>query len=158
MYESERYCADHIDPFLGLRGCPDKEQPFNSREEVRLLRNNEQTWAAIASNEFGKVNGHGLPIMGDKDSRIARCHGQRSEVIQAAKAGFRGRSEIYTRLSAKDTGNDVLIEVGVCLEPYLHEPEACVSWRISSSLLNKRGLAWRTFWRSTSNSDSPCRR
>jgi len=74
-------CAYLIDPLLRFSGCPDEKQPFNGRERVGLLRDNEQTWAGIASDEFGELHGHGLPVVGNKDSPILPSQRQRLHVI-----------------------------------------------------------------------------
>ena len=158
IHESERDCAYRINPFFRLACCPNEKQRLNGRKQISLLRNNEQPGAGTASEEFREVRGHRFPVVGDKDSPVLRSDRQSFDVIQPAQASLLCCLEIHSRLAAQDAGNDVLIEISVCLESNLHVRGACVSWRASSSFLNKRGLALRTFWRSASNSDSPCRK
>ena len=58
--------------------------------------------------------------MGDQDSAVMCGPGQNLQVAEKAKARPVCCLEINLRLATQNSRDDIFIEVGVCLEAYLH--------------------------------------
>ena len=58
--------------------------------------------------------------MGDQNSPIASGESQNFQVRELAQASRSGGPKINLRLAAKNSCDNIFIEIGVCLEAYLH--------------------------------------
>jgi hypothetical protein len=94
-----------------------------------------------------------------RPSRAARVKTSKSERRRRPAVAAVWKSN--GRLAAQHSRDDVFIEVGVCLEAYLHGFRRWLTFSIfldSSSFLCRPGFACRACARNASNSRSCCRR
>jgi hypothetical protein len=114
--ESQRKVCDPINAFLGLGRRRNQQQIIDYARNREWLRNDQDSCAALAPDEFREVTWHGLFVMGDTHSTLFRCDFKDGEVAQACKPGMGCGLEVQAWRTTYRGKEDVLIKVGVRLK------------------------------------------
>ena len=81
-----------------------------------MLRHDDDPGAAVRFDELGEVARHRLGVVRHENPLLTRRKLQDLEVAEALQVRKLSRSEVHTRRSANQRGDDNLVEVGVRLK------------------------------------------
>jgi hypothetical protein len=150
---------NQADPILQI-GCveefPQQQQAVNSFSNTdALLRNEDEAWAVLLSDEFAEVPFHRVDIVTHQNPIIFRSGGQHIRIGEARQGDPLGSAKIHARDATQDAGKDRVLKVGVSLKP---DPHANKRFRASSSRDWSSGFAGFAALSSSSHFFSRCRR
>lgn len=150
-----------VRPIRSVGGRPYQEQCVDCSEEISLLGHDQKARAHVRTNISCECPWHGPAIMGDQNTTFAGCQSENIQVREKAEACRGCGLKINQRLATQEAGNNIFVEVGVCLEAYLHGFRRWLTSSIfldSSSFLCRLGFARCAWARNASNSRSCSRR
>lgn len=120
---SERKPAETVRPFLNFRDVPDQEKFLDGLRDRHGSRNQNQTRTVATFDELAKVPRHGPDIVCNQNPAQRRSNSENFRVRHAFGDHSLRQLEIKCRFSAKNTCDDILVEIGICekteKQPYL---------------------------------------
>jgi ECF sigma factor len=84
--ESNRQEHDSICPFLPVCCRPDQNQIVRGLSQRQMLRNDDQTRAALQPREFDEMSRHRCLIVRDQNTVLACGDGENIQIVQAVQA------------------------------------------------------------------------
>jgi hypothetical protein len=112
-----------VRPFHGFGHMPDQENFFNGLRHRHGSGNQNQTGTVVAGDKLTEVPRHRADIMRYQNPAQRFCDSENVRIRHTFRDDALRQFEINFRFAAKNTGDDILIKIGVGKEtdsqPYL---------------------------------------
>jgi hypothetical protein len=130
---SNWYEAEVIDPFFGVRGCPDQQKIFDCGAYVEVLGYDYDARTQPLLAEAGEMRGHGLAIMGNQNPFRFRRDPEHVRIAKADNTALMSAQDIDQRFPPAQAQDDLVVEIGVRQESRPHAVGVGVLLRASAS-------------------------
>ena len=102
-----------IDPFFGVRGCPDQQKIFDCGAYVEVLGYDYDARTQPLLAEAGEMRGHGLAIMGNQNPFRFRRDPEHVRIAKADNTALMSAQDIDRGLPPAQAQDDLVVEIGV---------------------------------------------